>query len=228
MFRLPRSYFDFCLVRSNRSKIDRGLHLLKSRSELLCLETLNAILSCYAERGDVRQTKMVMDVMASRGVQPDANSYSFCIEALGKDLHRRQNTTNLGMVQKNLDNADAILTMMENDGIAPSSDVIRHYIELLCIAKEVKTATAVVRQCLDTTPDAVNSKTLYRVAMTNAELGYFDEARDIASQVSDNIPIMMRKIRSIQQRFDHIEARSRRKTTSKVTRSGGTNREDSS
>eukprot|EP00934_Nitzschia_sp_Nitz4_P003030 Nitzschia sp. Nitz4//scaffold13_size275219//148561//150866//NITZ4_000881-RA/size275219-augustus-gene-0.235-mRNA-1//1//CDS//3329536035//3020//frame0 len=191
-------------VRSQRINVDNALHLVRTKSELRSIDTLNAVMSCYAERGNSWEVAQVMQLMESSNIEPNVDTFSFCVESLGKNIHRRALSDNGGMVQQYLELADSSLSKMEEAGISPSSDVVRQYAELLCLANEVNTATTVVRDCLETMPESVNSKTLYRVAIANAERGEFEAAKELASHVSDNIPILDRKIRSLQQRHEHL------------------------
>jgi pentatricopeptide repeat protein len=164
-------------------------------------------MSSYAERGDVSQAVGILDTIRQYGLKPNVDSYSFAVEVLGKDIHRRKKANNSEWVNRNLDIADSILTMMERDGVAPSADVVRNYVELLCIANEVSTATAIVTDCLSNDQHhCVNSKTLYRVAMANAEAGNFEMAKELSALTSERIPVLHRKIHSKEQRASHLES----------------------
>lgn len=195
---------------SEKLMLDHGMKILTVSSDLQSLETLNALMSCYAERGEVHGVLQILETLRSNKLSPDENSYSFAIEVLGKNIHRWHKNDNPGMVQENLDHADAILGMMEADGIPPSRDLLRNYVELLCIAGESETANMVVDDMLSYTPESVCSKALYRLAMANAEGGNFDRARYLASKITDEIPILLKKIRSRQQRFRHVDSMTKR------------------
>lgn len=187
--------------RSDKWTLDEGLNLLVS-SEHLSLETLNAMMSSYAERGDVYDTLRILNIMQNHGIDADIRTYSFAVEVLGKNIHRWGKKDNPALVQENLDHADRVLGMMETSGIAPSRDLLRNYVELLCIADEIATANMVVDDLLSNAEKApVCSKILYRVAMTNATIGDIRRARHLASFVSDDIPVLMKKIRSKEERF---------------------------
>lgn len=165
-------------------------------------------MSCYAERGDANQTLELLETLKEYGLTPDANTYSFGIEALGKDLHRRKKTDDRSRVHRNLDLASSILTMMEEDGISPSADVVRNYVELLCLTEEISTATSVVDDFLSNgETKCVNNKTLYRVALANVEAGNLEEGKRLASLTSEVIPVLHRKIRSMEQRQLYVKQR---------------------
>jgi pentatricopeptide repeat protein len=180
------------------------MQLLASTPELQTLETFNAMMSCYAERGDTYDVLALLDNLLLKGISPDCNSYSFAIEALGKNIHRWKKHHNPGLVQENMELADRILGMMETNQIWPSTDFIRNYVELLCIAGESKTADLVVDDMLEKFPKSVCSKALYRLAITNTENGDFERARELASRITDDIPTLMTKIRSREQRVYHV------------------------
>ena len=129
------------------------------------------------------------------------------MEVLGKDLHRRKSTSDRSWVHKNIEIAGSILTTMEENGVAPSGDVVRNYVELLCMGGELTTATALIEDCLtnDKMNTIVNNKTLYRVAVANAEAGNIETAKKMANLTSETIEILHRKIRSKEQRFVHLE-----------------------
>ena len=158
-------------------------------------------MSCYAERGDVSDVLYLLDTILSNNLQPDVNSYSFAIEVLGKNIHRRPKYSSPAMVQRNLDHADHILGMMEADGISPSRDLLRNYIELLCHAGEWDTANKVVDDMLAYAPDSVCSKTLSRVAMMNADRDNFQRAKYLAARVMDDIPYLFDRIRICEEKY---------------------------
>ncbi|KAG7353908.1 PPR: pentatricopeptide repeat domain containing protein [Nitzschia inconspicua] len=201
------------IIRSEMSTIEEGLEiLLQSREEggvgnLLSLESLNVIMSGYAERGDPEQALEILRIMGENGIQPNEDSFSFAIEVLGKDIHRRGLEGDQSHVLRNLETADLILTRMERDNILPSSFVIRQYVELLCQVGEVDTATSVVEDCLSSDCEAeliVCNKSLYRVALANAEAGNCRKAKDLAGKMSEKVPVLGRKIQSKEQRHNHL------------------------
>jgi hypothetical protein len=57
---------------------------------------------------------------------------------------------------------------------------------------------------LEKFPKSVCSKALYRLAITNTENGDFERARELASRITDDIPTLMTKIRSREQRVYHV------------------------
>jgi len=190
---------------SDEGMIDAAMQLLASTPELQILETFNAVMSCYSERGDTLDVFGILDHMVLKGISPDCNSYSFAMEALGKCIHRRRLHDKPSKIQENLDHADRILCMMEENHVLPSTDFVRNYVELLCLVGETKTADALVDDMLEQFPESVCSKTLYKLAVTNAEQGEFERAKKLASRITDHIPTLMSKIRSRQQRARHLK-----------------------
>lgn len=191
--------------RSVKDDVDASMLVLAATPELQALETFNAMMSCYAERGDVKDVLGIMETMEMKQIDPDNNSYSFAMESLGKNIHRWKKKDDPFSLQQNLDHADRILGMMEQNGIVPSRDILRNYVELLCITGESKTANLVIEDMLKMMPNSVCSKTLYRTALMNAEEGDFSRARELASHISDNIPTLKKKIRSIESRYRHVK-----------------------
>jgi pentatricopeptide repeat protein len=174
--------------------------------DIRCLENFNVVLSSYAERGDVNETRRVLDAMRKYGFKP--NSYGFAMEVLGKDLHRRKSTKDTSWVHKNIEIAGSLLATMDEEEVSPSADFVRNYVELLCLGSELGTATALIEDCLSTDEMklVVNNKALYRVALENAEAGNIEIAKKFASSTSEKIPVLHRKIRSKEQRFNHLDS----------------------
>lgn len=212
------------LMRSQVETIDNALQVLLDDQDvlvgrgktigrsLMSLESLNVVMSSYAERGDTERTMSILDIMKENGIQPNDDSYSFAIESLGKEVYRRKKRDDTSFLYKSLEIVNTILTMMEDSGVSPSSDVIRQYVELLCLTGEVETATSVVESYIadSSTLSRVNSKTIYRVALANAERGDVRRATELASKMSEHIPILHRKIRSKAMRLAALEAMDER------------------
>lgn len=168
-------------------------------------------MSGFAERGDAGDAVGLLETIKKHGLKPNSDSFSFAVEALGKDLHRRKSVNDSAWVHKNVEIAGSILTMMEEETIPPSADVVRNYIELLCIAKEISTANSVVNDLISNgQSNIVSNKVLYRVALGNLEVGDVEKAKEMESLTSEVIPVFQRKIRSKAQRLEHLEAMQKR------------------
>ncbi|OEU15723.1 hypothetical protein FRACYDRAFT_136750, partial [Fragilariopsis cylindrus CCMP1102] len=183
---------------------DRQQEMLSLESDkLFSLESFNIIMSSYAERGDPHDVAGILNVMIENDIKPNADSYSFVIEALGRDIKKRLKMDDHSYKQRNVEMADTILSMMEEDNIAPTTHVIRHYIELLCLAGEIETATSIVEDFLSSSKDGntrVNNITIYRVAIENAILENYEVAKKLCSMTSEHISALHRKIASREQR----------------------------
>jgi hypothetical protein len=164
---------------------------------------LNAILSGGAERGDIDRSLSLLDEFARNDVRPDADSYSYALEALGKHLSRRtRKPAGPDVEGQCLETAGSLLTMMEDQGVAPTHHVIREYVELLCRTGQVDVATGVVLDSMglesadeeDGPMPLVSSKVIYRVATANLQQKKFDVARRLASCSSEPIPWLLRAI----------------------------------
>jgi hypothetical protein len=175
------------------------LKVLRQKGTHVSVASLNAILSGGAERGDVDRTLFVMEEFPRNDVEPNADSFSFAFEALGKNIARRtRNPASKHMIESYLETADGFLTEMEERGIAPNHHIIREYVELLCMANEVVTATAVVRETM-ANGGIVNNKTIYRVAMANVAGKNFDIARDLCLSASEPLPFLLENIERAEQ-----------------------------
>jgi pentatricopeptide repeat protein len=166
---------------------------------------LNAIMSGAAERGDIDRTLSLLEEFDRNGLSPDADSYSFAFEVLGKHLSRRTKTP-AGQQFKDqcLDTANTLLTRMENEGVLPSHHITRDYIELLCRAGQVGVATKIVLESVelqtmdneDGPMPLVTDKAIYRVALANAKEKNFDVARQVAACSAEPLPFLWRTIKA--------------------------------
>lgn len=177
-------------------------------NDLVCLENMNIVLSSFAERGDTDDVSRVIQAMREFDLQPNQDSYAFAMEVLGKDLHRRKSSGDKSLVHKNIEKAGSLLASMEKEGVEPSADFVRNYVELLCMGNELNTATALIQDCLvtDKMQSVISNKTLYRAAIAHADVGNIDMAKELAAQTSEVIPVLIRKIKSKEQRFLHLKS----------------------
>jgi hypothetical protein len=204
MYRLSTN-FTFRFFRAFPSRLDTALeHLkvLRQKGTHVSVASLNAILSGGAERGDVDRTLFVLEEFSRNDVEPNADSFSFAFEALGKNIARRtRNPASKHMIESYLETADSFLTELEERGIAPNHHIVREYVELLCLANEVETATSVVKET-QSNGGVVNNKTIYRVAMANVTAKNFAIARDLALTASEPLPFLLENIERAEQRSE--------------------------
>jgi pentatricopeptide repeat protein len=199
------SHIIVFLFSDSEDNLDAALaHLrsLRDRGMLVSAASLNAIMSACAERGNVDFTFEVMDEFRRNNVEPNADAISFAFEALGKNLYRRRHRPSELHFTWVLGKADLLLTFMEEKGIAPTHHIIREYVELLCQAKEVRLATDVIHDMI-ANDGLVNNKTVYRVAMANAECGDFEVARKIAGLASEPLPYLLQNIKREELKAQH-------------------------
>lgn len=155
---------------------------------------MNVITSAGAERGDIDRTMAMLEEFEHNNIEPNADTFSFCFEAIWKNLDRRtRKVPTEEFIVSCLSEADNLLTMMEEKDISPSHHVIRDYVELLCRTSEVETATGLVYEALGNN-SFVNNKTLYRTAMANLNIQNIDEARKLANFTSEPLPFLMNAI----------------------------------
>ncbi|CAJ1958464.1 unnamed protein product [Cylindrotheca closterium] len=197
-------------IRSKRWHVTNAFELLteSNQEDLICLENFNIVMSSYAERGDVNDVLRVMQTIRDIDLQPNQDSYAFAMEVLGKDLHRRKSSKDKSLVHKNIEKASSLLASMEEEGVQPSADFVRNYVELLCMGNELNTATELIQDCLatDGMRSVISNKTLYRAAIAHADVGNMDIAKGLAAQTSELIPVLIRKIKSKEQRFLHLKS----------------------
>ena len=153
---------------------------------------LNVVMSAMAERGDIRCISFIVEEFKRMGLEMNADSYSFALEALGKHLYRagKVDRPSASIIRECLEKASEFLSNMEEAGIVPTPHIIREYVELLCQAGEVDTATEVVLEALESGGD-VNNKTVYKVAMVQADLHNFEAAKRLPNHIQETFPVLL-------------------------------------
>jgi hypothetical protein len=151
---------------------------------------MNVLMSAAAERGDIDRLLSILKDFERYNVAFNADTISFGFESLGKNLMRRRNFNNtfLDMSRASTrDHIDAcmvvanvLLNHMDDHQVKTSDHIIRNYIEFLCMAGHVDTATSIIMEAVQE-KGLVSSKSIYRVAMANAKMFRFDVARQVAS-----------------------------------------------
>jgi hypothetical protein len=148
---------------------------------------VNTIVSGWAERGEVEEVQRILRTYFVQGLLTlDADTICFALEVLGKYLRRRERAgqSDEYITTKCLTDADEILTMMEDHKIIPTANIVREYVELLCLGGEVELATQVVRDFRNSNFE-VNAKTLYRVASVHMDAGNPSVGMEIAGWDED-------------------------------------------
>lgn len=174
------------------------------------LPALNVALSAAGEEGEVDLALKIMKIVQDNDLPADSDTFSYALESLGKHVgkgRRSRDVTELNSYA--IGKAVDFLAMMEAREINPTHHVIRSYVELLCRAGDVETATAVVSDSLASDKDAVDNKTLYKVSMANAERGQFDLARKIAGMGSEPMPFLLQRIQQIEEEELSVNFRQR-------------------
>lgn len=172
---------------------------------------VNAVLSAAAERGDLDAALSIADEVIPRfNLQMNSDSFSFAMEAIGKHLSRRtQSGTSEEVIQRVLAAADTILSDMERQGIPPTQYILRDYVEMLCHAQEVDTATSVVRALAQSAEkNLLNSKIIYCVAVANAKLGNFVVANEIVNASPEPMPFVRSVIKRLKSRGKGVHSSS--------------------
>lgn len=157
---------------------------------------LNVVMSGAAERGEIHRVLSLLLEFDRSQVHPNADTFSFAFESLGKNLRRGRSRNPVTQDHKNacVIAAESFLTRMEANAISPTHHIIRDYAELLCLVGQVDTATSVLQQALGE-EGLVSSKTIYRVALANAKIHKFDVAREVATWGTEEpVPFLMSNI----------------------------------
>jgi hypothetical protein len=151
---------------------------------------MNVLMSGAAERGDIDRLLSILKDFERYNIAFDADTISFGFESLGKNLMRRRKFNNTFLDQSRASTRDHIdacmvvanvlLNHMDDHQVKTSDHIIRNYIEFLCLAGHVDTATSIIMEAVHE-KGLVSSKSLYRVAMANAKLFRFEAARQVAT-----------------------------------------------
>ena len=151
---------------------------------------MNVLMSAAAERGDIDRLLSILKDFERYNVPFNADTISFGFESLGKNLMRRRAFNNTFLDQTRASTRDHIdacmvvanvlLNHMDDHQVKTTDHIIRNYIEFLCMAGHVETATSIILEAVQE-KGLVSSKSIYRVAMANAKLFRFDVARQVAT-----------------------------------------------
>jgi hypothetical protein len=195
---VPTGYSYFVTFSVSLNNLDLALgHFQRLYQDGAAVSTgqLNCILSAAAERGDLNSMSFIVEEFSNLGLEMNADSYSFALEALGKHLSRSRKVDDPdeSVVRDCLEKSSGLLSAMEESGVLPSPHIIREYVELLCQADEVETATEVVLDVLNDGGE-VNNKTIYKVAMACADAHNFAAARSLANHLCDSLPALLGNI----------------------------------
>ena len=166
------------------------MQLRQENSITVTTSMMNVLMSGAAERGDIDRLLSLLKDFERYNVAFNADTISFGFESLGKNLMRRRNFNNTFLDQSRASTRDHIdacmvvanvlLNHMDDHQVKTSDHIIRNYIEFLCMAGHVDTATSIVMEAVQE-KGLVSSKSIYRVAMANAKLFRFDIARQVAT-----------------------------------------------
>ena len=151
---------------------------------------MNVLMSSAAERGDIDCVLSLLKDFERYNIGFDDDTISFGFESLGKNLLRRRNfngkeflsrsSTSLDHIDACMVVADVLLSHMDDHQVKTSDHIIRNYVEFLCMAGHVETATSILLEAVQE-KGLVSSKSIYRVAMANAKMFRFDIARQVAT-----------------------------------------------
>lgn len=177
---------------------DQILLLRREGKVAVTTSMMNVLLSSAAERGDIDRVLSILHDFDRYGTAFNADTISFGFESLGKNLSRRRKYNRTFVDSTNpatrdhigacMVVANALLNQMDDYQIETTDHIIRNYIEFLCLAGYIDTATAIILEAVGR-KGLVSSKSIYRVAMMNAKAFKFDIARQIAQCDVNNKPM---------------------------------------
>jgi hypothetical protein len=192
--------FFFCRVRAcNLDLACEQVRQLGLDGGKVTVSIMNILLSACAERGDLgRAINLYLD-FENYCLRPNADTFSFIFEALGKHLRGSSNKLPRGQAycedrtEALILTADSFIERMEQHGVAATKEVIHNYVEFLMCSGQLEKATSIVLDAVKS-DIFISSKTLYGVAMKNAKEQRHDVARQIASCETVVADVLMRNI----------------------------------
>lgn len=178
--------------------------LTKSAPEGITISTaiLNCILCACAEEGLVDRSFAVFDDFENFGLQPDVNSFSFLMEGLAVEVSQiypitiLNPATNQPMLtspskqthddrQMYLDSGEAVVMMMEEQGIERTRQVIHNYVSILSGVGELEKAKSVLRDAVDK-DEWVPRESFEQLALQYAQKGDRESALEVSSMMTEN------------------------------------------
>ena len=185
-------------IRNNRWQVFRATDILEERKikgEPINLASLNLVMTAWAERGDDKQCRALLNQFEDFGLKPCIYSYGCIIESLGKAMACRTYSRNQ-LEARCVRTADEIMGELERWNIAPDRNFVRQYVELLLQFDQVETANEVLDSMLGT-KGLVDNRTLYRVATANIKTGNLVKARWYSVRGTESMPFLQSKIDSM-------------------------------
>jgi pentatricopeptide repeat protein len=178
-------YIFYFLCRRHVRLLDDAfeqLRQLRQEGTPITTAALNTLLATAAERGEIHRVLSLLQEFERNDIKPDVDSYSFAFQSLGKNITREQHqqTCSDEHISACLVAADSFLASMETEDIPFDHHILREYCELLCAVGQVDVATSIVLETAKDDYELVNSKTIYKVALSNAKQQNFDLARQVA------------------------------------------------
>lgn len=211
----------------DRSALQRADHLVDSfrRREsgaVQCTPTsFNVLIAAHAWRGYVERCFDLLDAFRDQDWSPDAYSFAFALESVGKAAKRvvlNRNSKPIhprkkeALIEFYFESAESILTRVEEtrdqygNPVIPTHHFVRQYVELLCTLGEATTAGLVAQDFMEQTErgQLVCNKTLWRVASAHAENGNIDLARQFGASTSEALPFMEHKLDNWEEHHNNL------------------------
>jgi len=193
------------VLRASIRRLDHAYYMLtKNTPEGITISTaiLNCVLCACAEEGLVDRSFAVFDDFENFGLQPDVNSFSFLMEGLAVEVSQiypimiLDPTTNQPILsspikqthddlQMYLDSGEAVIMMMEEQGIERTRQVIHHYVSILSGVGELEKAKSVLRDAVDK-DEWVFRESFEQLALQYARKGDRESALEVASMVTES------------------------------------------
>lgn len=190
------SRFFHRVSKDNIYEAIKQIDVLYQNGTPITVSCINVILSCLAERGDSDSAFHVLfnDFDKYDDVEPNADSYCFALESLGKHVLRATRHSSADDTKAHcIRQSEKLLNIMEEQNIVLTHHIIYEYTELLCQTDQISTASDVV---FDAHREFgyVHSKVIYRVAMANSKAGNHEMAYKIASLADIEIPRLFQNL----------------------------------
>lgn len=190
--------------RFSARRVDAARHIVRSQEKegiRMSLASLNIVLSAAAELGDVDRAFAIFDDFSVHGIEPNADTYSFLLESLSLSVCPKRrlndNERRLKDIPGRLDAANAMLSIMEENGVKMCQHCIDSYAQLLCHSGLLDAATEFLFDSLERV-EIVGNKTLVIIVKMQAQNGNFEVARRLASNTTEPLLYLENRIREME------------------------------
>ena len=169
----------------NKGRLRHARKLLTSNEveNAMTTSSMNSLLLGFGMRKDLDSAFNIFDDFFRYGIRPDANTFSFLMEALYLDTKERFSAKAPDSVPDEVEDVlgaiEIVLNSMRAAGVEKSSHLIHEHVRLLCVVGKVEEAKIVLDEAI-ANRTRVSMGSIVSTAMSFARSGNFEMARTVA------------------------------------------------